>query len=212
MAVYRFRVFIEDDHEVFRDIDVLGKHRFADLHQTIVNAFNFQKNQPADYINSDQSWYEGDTVVELDEKLDGDHQKIAAHISEPHQRFLCITQSFNELGLALELQRIRKEENGVNYPLCVRAQGEPPYYTQPPPEPIVDEPEEAPALEEELDMFTGDGPSEEEIEKIQKEAEAAAKAGKLKAPKVDIKKLEKKSKEGKEKEEGFGDFNMDDLM
>lgn len=211
MAVYRFRVYIEDDHEVFRDIDVQGKHRFADLHQTIVKAFNFQKNQPAAYYASDQSWYEGDVVVELDEKLEGDHQKIASHINEPHQRFLCVTQSFNELGLALELQRILKEEDGKTYPLCVRSEGDPPYYTQPPPEPIIDEPEETPELEEELDMFDGEGPSEEEIERIQKEAEAAAKAGKYKAPKIDIKKLEEKSKKAK-KDEGFSDFNMDDLM
>lgn len=212
MAVYRFRVFIEDDHEVFRDIDVQGKHRFADLHRTIINAFNFQKHQPAEYIASDQSWYEGDTVVELDGNLEGDHQKIAAHINEPHQRFLCITQSFNELGLALELQRILKEEDGVTYPTCVRSQGEPPYYTQPPPEPIIDEPEDVPEMEEEPDMFEGDGPSEEEIERIQQEAEAAAKAGKLKAPDVDFQKLKKESKKEEEKEEGFGDFNMDDLM
>ena len=65
----------------------------------------------------------------------------------------------------------------------------------------------------EADMFEGDGPSEEEIERIQKEAEAAAKAGLLKAPKVNVSKLEKKSKsKEKKKEEGFGDFDMDDLM
>lgn len=212
MAVYRFRVFIEDDHEVFRDIDVQGKHRFADLHQAIVSAFNFQKNQPAEYFSSDQSWYEGDTVVELDGNLDGDHQKIVAHINEPHQRFLCITQSFNELGLALELQRILKEEDGVTYPICVRSEGDPPYYTQPPPELIVDEPEDVAAPEEDVDMFDGDGPSEEEIERLQQEAEAAAKAGKLKAPDVDFKKLKNESKKEGKENSGFDDFNMDDLM
>ena len=211
MAVYRFRVFIEDDHEVYRDIEMLGKQRFADMHKAIVKAFNFKPNQAAEYISSDQSWYEGDTVVALDENLDGDHQKIAAHIFDPHQRFLCITESYNEVGLALELQKIAKEEAGVDYPRCTRSEGKPPYYTQPPPEPIVDEPVEEPAIADEIDMFAGDGPSEEEIEKIQKEAEEAAKAGLLKAPKVNVSKLEKKAKKP-EKEEGFGDFNMDDLM
>ena len=210
MAVYRFRVFIEDDHEVYRDIEMLGKQRFADMHKAIVKAFQLKRNQPAEYISSDQSWYEGDTVVSLDENLEGDHQKIAAHIFDPHQRFLCITESYNELGLALELQKISKDEDGVTYPRCTRSEGKPPYYTQPPPKPIVEEPEEVPA-ETDIDMFTGDGPSEEEIERIQKEAEAAAKAGLLKAPKVDVSKLEKKAKKPK-KEEGFGDFNMDDLM
>ena len=213
MAVYRFRVFIEDDHEVYRDIELQGKQRFADLHAAVVKAFNFKVGQPAEYISSDQSWYEGDTVVELDENLEGDHQKIASHIFDPHQRFLCVTESYNEVGLALELQKILKDEDGATYPRCIKSEGAPPYYTQPPPEPIADEPEEEEIPEMEMDMFEGDGPSEEEIERIQKEAEAAAKAGLLKAPEVNVSKLEKKSEdEGKNKEEGFGDFNMDDLM
>lgn len=215
MAVYRFRVFIEDDHEVYRDIELLGKHRFADLHQEIVRSFNFQQGQQAEYIHSDQSWYEGDTVVELDEKWEGDHQKIVSHISVPRQRFLCITFSFRQIGLAIELQKIAKAEDGIDYPRCTRSEGAPPYYTQPPPEPIADEPEEA-AAEADVDMFSGDGPSEAEIERIQKEAEEASKAGLLKAPDVDMSKLKEKSKAEKKKEEkkedGFEEFNMDDLM
>jgi hypothetical protein len=225
MAVYRFRVFIEDDYEVYRDIELQGKQRFADLHAAVVKAFNFQPNQPAEYIASDQSWYEGDTVVELDENLEGDHQKIANHIFDPHQRFLCVTQSYNEVELAFELQRILKDEDGVTYPRCIKSEGEPPYYTQPPPEPIIDEPAEEEVPEMDLDMFEGDGPSEEEIERIQQEAEAASKKGDIKAPKIDFSKLGSITDEDEEEEDeedddddsndedkGFEDFNMDDLM
>ena len=213
MAVYRFRVFIEDDHEVYRDIDVLGKQRFADLHEQIVKSFNFQQNQPAEYIHSDQSWHEGDTVVELDENWDGDHQKVVNHISVPRQRFLCVLISFRQIGLAIELQKVLKDEDGVNYPRLVRSEGAPPYYTQPPPEPIADEPEDEPIPEMEMDMFTGDGPSEEEIERIGREAEEASKAGLLKAPDVDMSKIKAESKKKDvKKEDGFEAFDMDDLM
>ena len=211
MAVYRIRVFIEDDHEIYRDIEILGRQRFADLHKQIVQSFNFQPNQAAEYISSDQQWYEGDTVVELDSNLDGDHQKIVNHINVPRQRFLCITMSYKEVGLALELQKILKDEEGVTYPRCAKSEGAPPYYTQPPPEPITDEPREEEIPEMDEDMFDEDGPSEKEIERMQKQAEKASKAGELKAPKVDFKNLKKKSKK-KEEEEGFDDFDMDDLM
>jgi len=211
MAVYKFRVYIEEDHEVFRDIEVKGKQRFADFHQSLVQSFSFKQNQPAQYISSDQSWWEGDTVVELDENLKGDHQKIVRHISEPHQRFLCHTESFKDVWLALELKKILPEEEGVSYPRCVKSEGKPPFYTQPPPKPIVDEPEESVDTAPEAGaMFDGDGPSEEEIERFQKEAAAAGKAGELKAPKVDVQQLTKKSE--KKKEEGFDDFDVDDLM
>ena len=209
MAVYRFRVFIEDDHEVYRDIDILGRQRFADLHKQIVESFNFQQHQPVEYINSDQQWYEGDTVVRLDSNLEGDHQKIVNHINVPRQRFLCITVSHKDVGLALELQKILKDEEGVIYPRCAKSQGEPPYYTQPPPEPIIDEPGDVQIPELDDASLDEDGPSEAEIERIQKQAEAASKSGKLKSPDIDFKKLKKKSKK---EEEGFDDFDMDDLM
>ena len=211
MAVYRFRVFIEDDHEIYRDIDVQGRQRFADLHKEVVRSFNFQQHQPAEYISSDQQWYEGDTVVQLDANLEGDHQKIFSHIDAPRQRFLCVTISQKEVGLALELQKILKDEEDAVYPRCAKSMGAAPYYTQPPPEPIVDEPDAADEPELDADIFDADGPSEEEIERFQKQAEKASKSGNLKTPKVDFKKLKKESKK-KDEEDGFGDFNMDDLM
>lgn len=224
MAVYRFRVCIEDDHEIYRDIDVLGKQRFADLHKEIVRSFNFQQNQAAEYYSSDQQWYAGDTVVELDSNLEGDHQKIVNHINVPRQRFLCATMSHKVVELALELQKVLQEEAGVTYPRTAKSEGDPPYYTQPPPEPIVSESDEDVSSDDDADMFEGDGPSEDEIERIQKEAEAASKKADFKAPAIDFSKLgaitddddsdeeDSDDDEDDDSEESFEDFNMDDLM
>ncbi len=224
MAVYRFRVCIEDDHEIYRDIDVLGKQRFADLHKEIVRSFNFQQNQAAEYYSSDQQWYAGDTVVELDSNLEGDHQKIVNHINVPRQRFLCATMSHKVVELALELQKVLQEEAGVTYPRTAKSEGDPPYYTQPPPEPIVSESDEDISSDDDADMFDGDGPSEDEIERIQKEAEAASKKADFKAPAIDFSKLgaitddddsdeeDSDDDEDDDSEESFEDFNMDDLM
>lgn len=224
MAVYRFRVCIEDDHEIYRDIDVLGKQRFADLHKEIVRSFNFQQNQAAEYYSSDQQWYAGDTVVELDSNLEGDHQKIVNHINVPRQRFLCATMSHKVVELALELQKVLQEEAGVTYPRTAKSEGDPPYYTQPPPEPIVSESDEDISSDDDADMFEGDGPSEDEIERIQKEAEAASKKADFKAPAIDFSKLgaitddddsdeeDSDDDEDDDSEESFEDFNMDDLM
>jgi hypothetical protein len=223
MAVYRFRVCIEDDHEIYRDIDVLGKQRFADLHKEIVRSFNFQQNQAAEYYSSDQQWYAGDTVVDLDSNLEGDHQKIVNHINVPRQRFLCATMSHKVVELALELQKVLQEEAGVTYPRTAKSEGDPPYYTQPPPEPIVSESDEDISSDDDADMFEGDGPSEDEIERIQKEAEAASKKADFKAPAIDFSKLgaitddddsdeEDSDDDDDDSEENFEDFNMDDLM
>jgi len=137
MAVYRFRVFIEDNHEIYRDIEVLGRHDFADLHRAIVRHFNFQEGQPAEYVTSDSTWYEGDDVVKLDEELKGTPTRIVSHINDPHQRFLCVTISFKQVGLALELLRIIKDqEEDATYPRLVKSHGDAPFFTQPPVKPM----------------------------------------------------------------------------
>jgi hypothetical protein len=136
MAVYRFRVFIEDNHEIYRDIEILGRHDFADLHRSIVTGFNFVGGQPAEYVTSDSTWYEGEDVVALDADLNGKPARIVSHINDPHQRFLCVTISFKQVGLALELLKILPEVENVFYPRVVKTHGDAPFYTQPPVKPI----------------------------------------------------------------------------
>jgi|GEM_PF-911243 len=216
MAVYKFRVFIEDDHEIYRDVEIQGKQRFADLHRFIVGSFNFKQGQPAVYYSADQSWYVGNEVAELDENLSGDDLRIADHITAPHQRFVCETTSYNGVQLALELQKILKDEPNVSYPRCTRAEGDPPYYTQPPPEPITAEPEYEPGEMPAFDpMFDEDGPSEEDIEQIEIEAATASKKSDFKAPTIDFSKFslsdDDDSEKGKPKPEfEFGGGEEDD--
>lgn len=142
MAVYRFRVFIEDNHEIYRDIEVLGRHDIADLHSAIVKAFAFQEGQPAEYLTSDSSWYMGDPVVSLDGELKGNPARIVSNVNDPHQRFLCVTVSHKPVELAIELQKILKEEEEVKYPRCAKVHGDAPFYTQPPVKPMSSSDEE----------------------------------------------------------------------
>lgn len=136
MAVYRFRVFIEDNHEIYRDIEIQGRQNFSDLHRSIVQHFNFELGQPSEYVTSDSTWYEGDDLVRLDGNLEGPEKRIVNAVTDPHQRFLCVTISFKQVGLALELQKILQEEEGVIYPRCIKNHGDAPFYTQPPIKPM----------------------------------------------------------------------------
>lgn len=165
MAVYRFRVFIEDNHEIYRDIEVKGRHDIADLHRQILAAFGFQQGQPAEYVTSDASWYAGDRVVALDGDLKGQPAKLVSHINDPHQRFLCITMSYKPVELAIELQRILKEEDEVTYPRCVKVHGDAPFYTQPPVKPMTlsDEEDEEERPSRKKSKRDEDEPTDEQI-------------------------------------------------
>lgn len=142
MAVYKFRVVIDGAEEVTRDIEVRSNRGFATLHSAVVQHFNFSPDQEAEYYTADQSWYEEDKVAVL--KPGGeDTKKLADFIYDPHQRFICVTESFNPVALTLELMKVSKEVDGEQYPRLVKGEGEPPHYTQPPLAHIADEEGEA---------------------------------------------------------------------
>lgn len=158
MAVYRFRVAIDGEEEVIRDIEVRSNRGFATLHGAVVQFFNFRQDQEAEYYTADQSWYEEDKVAVL--KPGGeDTKKLADFIYDPHQRFICITESFNEVALTLELMKVSKEVEGVKYPSLAKSEGEPPHFTQPPLSHIPDE--EGEATIDMTEDITVDGPEEE---------------------------------------------------
>ncbi len=170
MAVYRFRVFIEDNHEIYRDIEVLGRHDFAVLHAAVVKAFGFQIGQPVEYMSSDSSWYGGETIVSLDGDLKGNPARIVSHVNDPHQRFLCVTVSHKPVELALELLKIIKDAEDTEYPRCVKVHGDAPFYTQPPVKPMtitdedrVEEDEEGKAKKRKGRSDDDDEPTDDQI-------------------------------------------------
>ncbi|MBK7665904.1 MAG: hypothetical protein IPJ32_00325 [Sphingobacteriaceae bacterium] len=56
MAVYRFRVIIEDNEDVYRDIDIKAAQTFAELQATIQEAFKFDNKHAASFFVSDDYW------------------------------------------------------------------------------------------------------------------------------------------------------------
>jgi hypothetical protein len=220
MAVYKFKVTIDEDEDVTRDIEVRSAQGFSTFHSAIVRHFKFRQDQIASYYSSDQQWYEGDLIINLDEGAK-DTKRLADYIYDPHQRFICVTESYNEVALAIELIKVSKEVDEVEYPRCVGQSGEPPYYTQPPLQHIPNEDEE-PNLGEML--LDADEPSDDDL------MAAEAEAGLEDVAMPDMKKLfnamakdegkDAKPASGKEDDEddenedddAHADFDMDDLI
>lgn len=218
MAVYKFKVTIDEDEDVTREIEIRSSTGFSTLHKAIVQHFHFRPGQEAEYYSSDQQWHEGDQIIKLDSEMKDVH-RLADYIYDPHQRFICITESFHEVALMIELIRVSKEVDGVDYPRCVNSEGEPPYYTQPPLEHIADEEGEA-TIDPLLDL-SEDGPSDAELEAAEAEAEKVDvempdMSALFKALAEDDQTDTSKEKDSKSKKEpksnmDHGEFNMDDL-
>lgn len=141
MAVYRFRVIIEDNDDVYRDIDIKSVQTFEELHNTIQEAFKFDNKHAASFFVSDDYWRKGLEITLRKEdlpltpeeirlkvgpkKLMSD-AKIAKYIETPHQRFVYVFDEKVQWTFLLEMMKITNEDAKAKYPLISKSIGNPP--------------------------------------------------------------------------------------
>ena len=54
--VYKFRVILDTEEDIFRDIAILEEDTLEDLHNAIVNAFDFDGLEIASFYTCDEKW------------------------------------------------------------------------------------------------------------------------------------------------------------
>lgn len=141
MAVYRFRVHIEDNEDVYRDIDIKSGQTFEELHNTIQEAFKFDKKHAASFFVSDDYWRKGLEITLRKEDLELTPEeirqnmdpkklmaatKIAKYIDNPHQRFVYVFDEKVQWTFLLEMMKIINEDPKAKYPLIAKSVGNPP--------------------------------------------------------------------------------------
>ena len=127
---------------MYRDLELSSRSAFGDLHQAIVQHFGLKDGQEAEVADADQSWYAGDTVANLTGSLINKGPRLSEHVNDPHQRFVLGTTSYNPVNFLIELKKVLKDDPAVVLPRCTASEGDPPIYTQPPPQPVEDTGEE----------------------------------------------------------------------
>lgn len=138
MAVYRFRVCLEDNEDVYRDIDIKAAQTFEVFHDAIQEAFKFDKKHAASFFSSDDYWRKNDEITLNKEDLALDEEdkrrkiekkylmketKVAKFIEQPHQRFVYVFDPNVQWSFLIEMLKIVNEDAKLNYPVCVRTVG-----------------------------------------------------------------------------------------
>lgn len=138
MAIYRFKVFLEDNEDVFRDIDIKAAQTFELFHTIIQEAFKFDAKHAASFFVSDDYWRKGqeitlnkeDLPLEEDEIRKGvdpkklmAETKIAKFIEQPHQRFVYVFDPNVQWTFLVEMIKIVEENPKVNYPTIIKSYG-----------------------------------------------------------------------------------------
>lgn len=141
MAIYRFKVCLEDNEDIYRDIDIKSVQTFEDFHTSIQEAFKFDNKHSASFFVSDDYWRKNQEITLKKEDLPLDPEeirknvdpkklmkdtKIAKFIEQPHQRFIYVFDTTAQWSFLIEMLKITDENPKLNYPVISRSIGNAP--------------------------------------------------------------------------------------
>src|SRR5690554_3948044 len=133
MAIYRFRVSFEDYDEVYREVDVLSKQTFLDLHLAIHQSTGYDPEHSSSFYLSNDQWKKGEEIAYLptDRKREQaiklmEDAKLSKFVNDPHQKFYYTYNFEKPFDFHVQLIKILKEEEGKSYPALFKTVGQVP--------------------------------------------------------------------------------------
>jgi Plasmid pRiA4b ORF-3-like protein len=131
MAILKFRVYLQEDDSIYRDISVYHKQNFTQFHHAILSAFEFDNKHQSTFYRSNDLWQKGKEITF--EKYEKDYvvapllmheTLISSQIFNTTQKFIYQYDFTKNWFFHIELINVSKEEsNPNNYPLLVRKEG-----------------------------------------------------------------------------------------
>lgn len=131
MAILKFRIYLEEDDSVYRDVVARHTQMFSNLHEIILKAFDFDNKHQATFYRSNDNWQRGREIsLEKYEKaykaspLLMNETTIGSEIKDPNQKFIYVYDFTKGWTFLVELINVSKEENSkINYPSVIRKEG-----------------------------------------------------------------------------------------
>ena len=145
--IYRFRIILDTQEDVFRDIEIESDATLEDLHNTITQAFGFGGQEMASFYMSNELWEQGEEIALFDMN-DGQgsirtmgETPIEEVTDEDQTKLIYVYDFLNMWTFLVELADIVDFEDGRTYPNLMFAHGEIPEEA-PQKEFIAEDPEE----------------------------------------------------------------------
>jgi hypothetical protein len=131
MAILRFRIYLEEDESVYRDVSIRHTQSFLEMHEAILRAYEFDNKHKATFYRSNDHWQRGREIsLEQYEKeykaapLLMKDTTIGSEIKNPNQKFIYQYDFNKNWTFLVELINVSKEENPkISYPSTMRTEG-----------------------------------------------------------------------------------------
>ncbi|MDX5326419.1 MAG: plasmid pRiA4b ORF-3 family protein [Bacteroidota bacterium] len=130
-TVYKFRVILDVEEDVFRDIEISGDDTMESLHRSILDSFSLAPGEMASFYLSDDHWTQGEEIA-LEDLGTGDvlgtmaNSKVADFVPARTKRLLYVYDFFNMWTFFIEMMSERPMEEGESLPSTTLRYGERP--------------------------------------------------------------------------------------
>jgi len=128
--IYRFRIILDNNEDVFRDIEIEASATMEDLHNAIFQSFGFDGQEMASFYVSNEKWEQGEEIAlfdmsEGDEKVHVMRDTIIGDtVWEEQTKLIYIYDFLFMWTFLVELAEITEREEGQTYPNLMFAHGE----------------------------------------------------------------------------------------
>lgn len=149
--IYRFRIILDTQEDVFRDIEIDAENTLEDLHNAITQAFGFGGQEMASFYVSNEEWEQGEEIALFDMSDGSESLRVMNETSiddvtnKENTRLIYVYDFLNLWTFLVELADIAEPEEGQTYPNLMFAHG--------------DIPDDAPETE-----FVSDNPEGDEMD------------------------------------------------
>ncbi|WP_010182119.1 IS1096 element passenger TnpR family protein [Aquimarina agarilytica] len=128
--IYRFRIILDIEEDVFRDIEIEKTATAEEFHNSITQAFGFDGTEMASFYISNDQWDQGEEISLFD-MSDGsspvrlmNETSLEDITSEKQTRLLYVYDFLSMWTFMVELAEIATPEAGRTYPNLMFAHGE----------------------------------------------------------------------------------------
>jgi len=128
--IYRFRIILDTQEDVFRDIEIDAENTLEELHNAITQAFGFGGQEMASFYVSNELWEQGEEIALFDMSEGGESLRVMNETSiddvsnKENTRLIYVYDFLNLWTFLVELADIAEPEEGRSYPNLMFAHGD----------------------------------------------------------------------------------------
>ncbi|MFL1896107.1 IS1096 element passenger TnpR family protein [Aquimarina sp. 2-A2] len=128
--IYRFRIILDTEEDVFRDIEIEKTATLEEFHNVITQSFSFDGTEMASFYTSDEQWSQGEEISLFDMSDGNNPVRLMAEtrledvVYESSPRLLYIYDFLSMWTFMVELAEVAEFENGREYPNVMFVHGQ----------------------------------------------------------------------------------------